>query len=288
VATGNVRAANAIGRKSSDGCDRSVLRHRSAPLIRRDDQSDWLIIPQIEHARIAGELARAWGNERSASFDSYPGLLFGVEHHDDGWRDWDAAPRINPATGMPRSFMEMRMRDSTAIWTESIAICSTEPLAGIAVSRHFCYLAEQVRNGGRADADDFNSVEQFLLEQKEVETSLAQQADAEFSSQREKLEGAFDLGFRAVRFFDAVSLWLCCTERREPAGIRTPTGESIRLVPKRLLQIAIDPYPFGVTTLKVAAPARRIAARKYENDAEFQAAFSTAPIELLTWSIQPG
>jgi hypothetical protein len=232
-------------------------------------------------------LARAWGNERFSAFDSYPGLLFGVEHHDDGWRDWDAAPRINTASGMPRSFMEMRMRDSTAIWTESIAICSAEPLAGIFVSRHFCYLAEHVRNNARADADNSNSVEEFLLEQKDVETRLAQQADAEFSSQRDKLEGAFDLGFRAVRFFDAVSLWLCCAEQHEPEEIRTPSGESVRLVPKRLLQIAIAPYPFGVTSLQVAAPTRRVVAREYENDAEFQAAFSAAPIELLTWSIRP-
>ena len=134
-------------------------------MIRRDDRGDWLVIAQVEHARLAGELARVWGNERVASLAAFPTLVWGIEHHDDGWREWDDAPRINPATGFPRSFLEMRMRDSTAIWTRSIAVCSSDPLAGIAVSRHFCYLAEQVLSSGRADADDRESIDRFLQEQ---------------------------------------------------------------------------------------------------------------------------
>ncbi len=179
----------------------------------------------------------------------------------------------------------MRMRDATAIWTKSIAISSQEPLGGIAVSRHFSYLADQVRSSGRGDADDLQAIERFLWEQSDVETRLAGEAKSRFAVEPSGIEAAFDLGFRAVRFFDAISLWLCCAERDKPERMTAPTGEAITLIPKSASHIAIDPYPLGVDSLRLETPARRVAARKYESDAEFQEAFNAAPLERLTWTI---
>jgi hypothetical protein len=256
-------------------------------MIRRDDHGDWLIIAQIEHARLAGELARVWGNDRVASLTATPALLRGVEHHDDGWQEWDDAPRLNPATGCPRSFMEMRMRDSTAIWTRSIVLCAADPLAGIAVSRHFCHLADQVQNSGRADADDRESIDRFLREQSTVQTNLAAAAHSSKSAAgtNGEIENSFDLGFRTVRFFDLVSLWLCCAERHQPEQLIAPLGETVQLVPKNPVQIVIEPYPLCVDSLRLETPARRLAGRRYASDAELQAALRAAPIEVLGWTI---
>jgi hypothetical protein len=213
---------------------------------------------------------------------AFPPILLAVEHHDDGWRDWDAAPRINPATGIPRSFMEMRMRDSTAIWTRSINFCSSEPIAGIAVSRHFTYLAEQVRSGGRADADDLEAIDQFLRDQDnesgDLGPRLRRREDATVIQ-------TCEFGFHSVRFFDAVSLWLCCAERHEPEQMTAPGGESVTLIPKDAWHVAIDPYPLRVKAPRLQTLARRIAARRYENDEDFLATFNAARFELLTWSI---
>jgi len=107
-------------------------------MIRRDDRGDWLVIVQVEHARLAGELARVWGNDRVASLAAFPTLVWGVEHHDDGWQEWDDAPRLNPATGFHAAFWRCGCA-LDGIWSRSIAVCSADPLAGIAVSRHFCH-----------------------------------------------------------------------------------------------------------------------------------------------------
>ena len=48
---------------------------------------------------------------------------------------------------------------------------------------------------------------------------------------------------------------------------------------------AIEPYPLSVDSLLLATPARRIAARRYANDAELQTALRAAPTERLTWTI---
>src|ERR1700685_1108206 len=175
-------------------------------MIRRDDRGDWLIIEQVEHARLVGELANAWGNERVAPLAAYPGLVWGIEHHDDGWSAWDAAPAVHPETGIPRSFLEMRMCDSTAIWTRSIAVCSAHPLAGIGVSRHFCYLARQAGEREWASADDREAIDRFLRGQSIVHADLAaterEQASAALTPQTgEDLERSFELAYHAVQFF---------------------------------------------------------------------------------------
>ena len=72
-------------------------------MIRRDDGDDWIIIEQIKHANLAAAIVRAWGNERveplGLSHPSGLALYQAVSHHDDGWSEWDWAPRLDPRTG---------------------------------------------------------------------------------------------------------------------------------------------------------------------------------------------
>jgi hypothetical protein len=182
--------------------------------------------------------------------------------------------------------MEMRMRDSTGIWARSIAMCGVDPLAGIGVSRHFCYLARQAKTD-RPFADDRVAIEQFLEEQARFEADLAERARSQYCAMKSvaDLERTFDFAFQTVRFFDGVSLWLCCAERHEPQQITAPTGETITLIPHGPQQIAIDPYPLADDSLRLQTRTRRIAARKYTDEADYRAAFNAAPVEFLSWTI---
>jgi hypothetical protein len=183
----------------------------------------------------------------------------------------------------------MRMRDSTAIWTRSIAVCSADPLAGVAVSRHFCHLAEQARNGDRADADDREWIDRFLNEQPVVQAGLADAARASRAGAEtnEDLEQTCNLAFRTVQFFDRVSLWLCCAQRNQPEQFMAPRGEAVRFIPRHPARIVVESYPLRVDSLLLETPARRIAARRYANDADLQTALRIAPTERLTWTIGP-
>ncbi|MFG0334180.1 MAG: DUF3891 family protein [Maioricimonas sp. JB049] len=105
-------------------------------MIRRTSENSWLLIPQTEHARIAAELARAWGNSRFAPLSLADWLVPAIRHHDDGWTDWDNSPQTDPESGTPRDFTEMPIAESTAIWHRSIAICSRS--AGRAASGSQC------------------------------------------------------------------------------------------------------------------------------------------------------
>ena len=157
---------------------------------------------------------------------------------------------------MPRDFREMRMRDATAIWTKSISASAKPlPLAGYAVSRHFCFLAEQVRQAGRHDADDLAAVTSFLKQQSGVQAKLEQKA-ALCHGWGEGFHRHRELAYRTVQFFDRVSLWLCCADEQEQhshcphrwAKSSPFLHDRRRRSPKNLLRPFTDCKPRGPTS----------------------------------------
>ncbi len=93
-------------------------------MIRRNDGNDWLIISQVDHAHLAAEIATVWGNDVVPALPLPELLVPAIQDHDDGWREWEKTPQIDPETGWPRDFTEMPMAVSTGIWTKSIELCS--------------------------------------------------------------------------------------------------------------------------------------------------------------------
>lgn len=95
-------------------------------MIRRDIDNGWLLISQIEHARLAYDLALAWGNERTSGLPLVEWLLPAIRGHDDGWFEWEQSPRLKQ-DGVPMSFTEMPAGDSVEIWSRSIESCASGP-----------------------------------------------------------------------------------------------------------------------------------------------------------------
>lgn len=109
-------------------------------MIRRDDGESWLLITQVDHAHLAGDLAAAWGNAQTPPVPEPTLLLPAIRDHDEGWRSWEKSPRIHPDTGIPREFLEMPMVDAVAIWRRSIEVCHRRERSladAFAVFEHF-------------------------------------------------------------------------------------------------------------------------------------------------------
>src|SRR5262245_48839151 len=136
-------------------------------MIRREVKDEtgqvrWVLIPQIEHALLAFRLAEHWGQGSFAPLEPRAELLWAVAHHDDGWRDWDASPGVDPVHGRPRSFTEMEIADSVAIWSGSIETAAAAgPLQGYVVAGHFCVLARRASAWRNADPA-WDQAEAFL------------------------------------------------------------------------------------------------------------------------------
>lgn len=248
-------------------------------MIRRVDGNDWLIISQIDHARLAGALAAHWGSEFVAPLPRPDLLIPAVENHDDGWKEWEQQPRVDRATGRPRNFTEMPLVEATAIWTRSIDRCAqSSAMGGVWVSLHFCWLAR------RASADDpaeAGAIERFLDLQAALQRSLRMQVESEFPGG--ELDALIDRGFRFLQAFDSMSLWLCCGEPTRPMTATLPDQEPLTFQPIDSRRIRVHPYPFSAPMLELHVPARRIPARRYEDDRQLREALSRSQPEQLGW-----
>ena len=106
-------------------------------MIRRDSGNDWLLISQVEHARLAGDLAAAWGNEQVPALPVADQLVRAVRDHDNGWWRWEQSPEIDPAAGWPRNFTEMPATTAAPIWSASIESAARGEFSHAAALRQF-------------------------------------------------------------------------------------------------------------------------------------------------------
>ena len=253
-------------------------------MIRRDDKGDWLLISQVEHARIAAELAAVWGNDNVPALPVAEWLVPAIHHHDDGWNVWEQSPTVDPATSKPRDFTEMPMSVATSIWSASIEACAnTGTLGGVWVSKHFCWLAERAQESRKDEPAELTPIQEFLQTQADDQARWKQLAAVSF--EQHELDALIEAGFRYVQFFDRISLWLCCAQRSEPFEIDNPGGGKISLTPLDSNRFTIDPWPLSVDVMSLAVDARRIPARDYASDAELHGAISAASPEFLTWEL---
>lgn len=261
-----------------------------------EGERSWLLISQVEHARISGELTRL-GNEHFSHE-----VLEAISHHDDGWAEWEASPRINPAVGGPYSFLEMPLEESLVIWDNSIAAARKfGPLAGFIVAGHFYSLLGESDHRGEPGA-----VAWLAAKRKARTAWLDEWVRQDPAHTLEVAKAAQAQLFTA----DLFSLWLCCDApfgnqelgmlaqspmkpRAETLlkqyrftsvgfGRRNPTLEN----PTEALAwvIAVDPYPFRCDPLSLALNAEIVPAAKYVNWPELKAA--SRPIEL-RWRLMP-
>jgi hypothetical protein len=97
-----------------------------------DDARVWLLVSQVQHARVSGNLVAHWREKLSQD------VIDAISHHDDGWATWEEEPRLDPKTGAPVSFLEMRLGESLVIWDHSIAAArQLSSLGGYIVAGHF-------------------------------------------------------------------------------------------------------------------------------------------------------
>jgi len=233
-------------------------------------QARWILISQIDHAHISGQLAAAWQGIDLLAGSDRDELIFAIDHHDDGWAAWDQNPRVDARTGRPRQFTEMQLTDSLNIWTRAIeAAAEAGPLAGYAVAGHFIYLMRTASAWCEKDTTDALLARHWVadFEAKQTKWLAARQSTGQVAQ-------AYEMGQTAVatlQLFDVLSLWLCCAERTTPAQFCLPNESTVTLTPEssdRISRISIGPWPFAADRLDLSVPGRSIPARAYQNAAD--------------------
>lgn len=217
-------------------------------MLLRPDGDDTIVIGQPAHAWLSGQLARAWGNERFPAPEPWEEVCLAAEQHDQGMAEWERAPKLNPETGLPRSFMELDLDDHLEIWWRAAPLVLQQSrYAALLVSMHGTALYERRRPSPR--------VTEFLDGQREFQKRLMDGLDEDELRRNQRL----------VWTWDSLSLGLLlhwAPFELQEVGIRVEDG-------------ALDPWPFREPRIALRCEGRRLSGR-FENEAAMRRALTSA------------
>ena len=209
------------------------------------------LITQPDHAALARRIMSLWPSLQKA--ERRRDILTAIEHHDRGWREPDAAPTVDPATGRIHDFVHAPVEVRQGVWPESVRRLAAAPWAAALVAHHALSIYDRFR-GDQAWAAFFPRM-----------TALRDEHLAAAGGEVKAL--ARDYVY--VRLGDLLSLAFC-TAGREPSTLGPWT---IRLDGSRL---HVDPNPF-VVDVTFAVEAREIADEPYRTDEALRSAIAAAP-----------
>jgi hypothetical protein len=251
----------------------------------KSGEERWILISQVEHARLSGVLADAWGAPPFAPLVPHDQMVAAIELHDDGWSAWEVAPKVDGQTGRPLDFTETPLTDSLSIWRDSIrAGADIGPLAAYMVSGHFAALLERFSARWTSDATLAALANDFLVEQhdeRERWLAMWQKTSGGIATSAEA-----DRAVGWLQMFDFVSLWLCCAERSEPEQFAPPVGPRLTMRPAHgVYDLEVSPWPFCRPALELEALGRSVPVARYANPSDLV----TAPAEAVTlhWLLRP-
>jgi len=243
------------------------------------------VITQNDHAHLAAELLALWRADQLPANPRRRELLFAAREHDNGWRETDAAPRFDAASGRPHDFISLPQGERRELWLRATErFVDAEPYGSLLILQH----ARNLHHSLREQAD----WRPLFARWHELEEELLGRTGAS----QEQLAA----DYRWIELTDLCSLSLCRSPGRSPGRSRsrsaaTEAGHRIdeplaghgyrgRLLGNTL---HLAPLPLaGATTFSV--PSRLIADRPYRSDIDLAMELATARWGQTTVRVAPG
>ena len=206
-------------------------------------------VTQQAHAAMCGQFARAWGNGPFGPLDPSDSIRLAAEQHELGMLEWDRAPAMDPATGLPVSVMGMDLATHLPLRLQGPErLRDRDPYAALLVSLHHASfysrppLVGRLRKGGR-------QINSYLERSAEFQRRLS-----------EKLGVApteVERNWRLVRAWDGLSHSLLY--ERVPSTLDAVPVRDGKLTVLELDQgdeaFTLDPWPFESDRVVASAEA---------------------------------
>jgi hypothetical protein len=259
-------------------------------IVREQDDGTLCLISQNDHALLSGTLAAHWGNERFDRPEPYDSVVRAAAFHDRGWIDYEAMPSIRP-DGRPPNYREvptderqLRAFQWTGDWLSTI-----DPYSGLLAAKHRTGLWQnrydvirEPRMGARGplkpELQAF--IERSEAKQHAVETGL----DA----------AQVRRNYRLLQVWDLISLYLCSMARLTPLtlgpvplGAATDADVDLLLTPLSQGRVAVDPFPFDQSSIRVGYVYRTVPATPFESAEAFREVYFKAPLVLANFDLVP-
>ncbi len=208
-------------------------------MLRSKADDGWWLITHPDHAHLAGEFAKYWGNDSFASPEPREHVLRGIYRHDDGWRARDAQPVITkqqiPAAfsvelvGKYSAFEDIDLSTYLAVRREAVALMAKEdPYAAILISMHTHNLLSERADRSTIREDELPLLDAFLTEQITLQKALRDQLIVANELPPSDLElSTFHRYFQLLQACDNLSL-LSCVDFERRATLLHPFATSLR------------------------------------------------------------
>ncbi len=240
----------------------------------RTEADRTILIAQPAHAALSGQLARSWGNERFGPAEPFDDVCLGALLHDIGWIDWEQAPTLNLATGLPHSFLQLSTRDHLEIWeTASRRASAFGRYPALLTSMHFTGLYERFHDYSRDSADDARDARALVSRELafQQETIAALRADPTMGAYAS--DDLLERNRQLVALWDGMSLAIChgLAEPRTFRGVPDANGGVNLVLTPVEGAISVAPWPFSVDELTVRVDGRVVTGTHDDHDLMRQA-----------------
>ena len=293
----------------------------------KKDNQFWMVT-QPGHAQLAGTFAAHWGNHEfrrlgELSSVSNPSRLrsqtvFAIAQHDNGWTEWEAAPRLSEADRLPPDLSEMvrDQQDGMNRWRIGLNRFPDAPFANLLISRHPQLLYEFGKSENPAPVDIHplfwkerpeallpasEQVDGFLDELSALQEGWIQTLAAEEETKTWIEPETLRPHARMLQVLDGLSLGFTSSLIPASTGANLGLGQdsyelrevprtswddrvTIHVTPTAGNGVILDPFPFDIDPLVVRVPAKAIDADG-PVDESFQARWHSISPQLLEFRI---
>jgi hypothetical protein len=229
---------------------------------------------------MCGQLGRAWGNDRFGHVEPREEVCLAAEQHDTGWLEWERAPTLDPATGLPHTFASAPYTVHLAIhaaWSRALA--GQSRYAALLVSLHHASFFSRPGPLGRL-REGGQRISAFLEEL----AGLQQELRATLDVDGEELER----NRRLVRTWDGLSHDLLLElAPRVRSGVPSGAGLVDVSVGRSGGVHTLEPWPFRDETVVVRTEGRLLRGTFADEEAMRQA-LAGAPWVELAYELRPG
>jgi hypothetical protein len=250
-----------------------------------------LVVRQPDHGVQTGLFAHHWGNEQTPPFTPREPVIAAGTRHDDGWKDWEEHPSIDPSTGQPWQFYRLTPHEHVPLYRRGIAMAAQHaPTTGLLVSMHGAGLYNDRYGTFRLAEQHFSAseralVDEFLAEQALFQQSLAERALGRKLHTHVTTDPQVWYNYLLLQVWDRLSLQyafrLAADGEIAPLPHLDGASTALRCRHKGELSLTLAPYPFDQSPCTFPVQARLLPDRPYRNAEEFLAEMAEAAVTIL-------
>ncbi len=232
-----------------------------------------------EHNALCGQLVRAFGNEQFERCEPFEEMVYVVSHHDNGWDDFDAAPVLDPKTGLPCGIGASAPASGSGVTGRRSAEVNEDhdPYCGLLASMHswglynarYGYSEFRVRPGGSTSipVPQSGPVRQVVDSMLDGEIARQERLKDEVGKQAGRGDWVDEphvvQNYKQLQFFDTLALYFHLrheTDRAREDFVNIPMSidrdATLTLTPEGDGVYALAPFPFAGDRLEVTCSGR--------------------------------